>query len=149
VTLKLRLAQPRDSRILFEWRNDPVTRANSKVTEPVKWEDHQKWFDSSLHNSNRVLMIAFLPAGKAVGTVRIDSRDDGAEEVSYTVAPEQRGQGIGKEMMRQIVAASRKDLIAEIKPDNESSIRIVQALGFKEMRRENGLIFYKRVRQSS
>jgi hypothetical protein len=41
MSLCLRIATPEDSHQLWQWRNDPVTRANSKTNEQVPFERHE------------------------------------------------------------------------------------------------------------
>lgn len=49
-----RLATSEDSRDLWIWRNDPVTRAMSITTEEVAWDAHTNWYEKSLSNPNRL-----------------------------------------------------------------------------------------------
>ena len=81
-----------DAETLWVWRNDPATRANSRSSEEVPWERHLAWLESSLTRDDRLLLVADDDRGP-VGTVRWD-HEGGDEEVSITVAPERRGQGL-------------------------------------------------------
>jgi RimJ/RimL family protein N-acetyltransferase len=142
MTVRLRRASSADTQLLFEWTNDVADRANSKNTEPVGWDDHVRWVADSLAAPDRELWIAERD-GMPVGLARIDHLDAGAAELSYSVAPGSRGQGIGKEIVRLALnMAEKRDLFAKIKLGNEPSIRIVRALGFTELWRENGLLVY-------
>src|SRR5437879_8578358 len=97
----LRGANELDAERLFDWRNDPLTRANSLNTDLVTWADHTRWLSASLTRPDRDLLIAERD-GQALGTVRIDYLAD-SRELSWTVAPECRQQGIGKQMVRLAV----------------------------------------------
>ena len=90
---RLRDAVLSDDRDLFRWRNDPETRVWSRDTSDVSWDEHLAWLKSTLRSPNRRLLIAENERG-AVGTVRLDLLD-GAWEMSWTVAPEHRGKGVG------------------------------------------------------
>ena len=57
-TVRLRPATIEDAQRLFEWRNDPQTRAQSLQQQPVAWESHLAWLQASLRNPNRQLYIA-------------------------------------------------------------------------------------------
>ena len=46
--LNLRPVNFDDRKILFEWRNDSLTRKNSLHTETVNWEKHCQWFEKIL-----------------------------------------------------------------------------------------------------
>lgn len=107
VDVRLRPATIADAELLFAWRNDPLTRAQSIHTEPVVWERHLAWLQASLQNPDRQLFIAeqVLPAEQAtvvLGTVRADKVAK-AYELSWTVAPEQRGEGWGKKMVAALI----------------------------------------------
>ncbi|MBI2474286.1 MAG: GNAT family N-acetyltransferase [Candidatus Taylorbacteria bacterium] len=133
-----------DAQLLFQWRNDPETRANSINTEPVPWEKHLEWLRKSISDSDRRLFI-FLQNGKPAGTCRIDRSVENGEEIhelSWTVAPEWRGKGIGKAMIGELLQEkilSGKKKKAVIKPNNIPSIKIVERHGFKRGASSGGL----------
>ena len=83
--LTIRPAKFGDARQLFEWRNDQLTREMSKTANPVLWDEHVEWLTRQLVREEPGLFIAESD-GAPVGTIRIDG-----DEVSYTVAPEHRG----------------------------------------------------------
>jgi RimJ/RimL family protein N-acetyltransferase len=142
----LRRATEADAQRLFDWRNDPATRGNSRSMAPVSWADHVRWLTASLTNSARELLVAERQ-GEAVGTVRLDYSDTDCE-ISWTVAPERRGHGIGKEMIGLAIGNARvAKLRAEIKLDNEPSQRIVRSLGFVESERRSDLAVWRYVRE--
>jgi RimJ/RimL family protein N-acetyltransferase len=114
-----------DAELLFAWRNDPETRVNSVNTDPVSWDGHCNWLRASLQNPDRDLLIAEV-GGVPVGTVRIDRGDE--TELSWTVAPDHRGNGIGKAMVA--LACPNGEVIAQIKPENIASRRIAASTGF-------------------
>ena len=126
--LHFRKATQGDSQRLFKWRNDPETRAQSLNTDSVPWADHKTWFEKTLSNPDRLLLIA-EEEGIPVGTVRIDTKN-GEHELSWTIAPDARGKGVGTRMVTQIVQETRKKLFAKIKPDNVASIKIAEKAGF-------------------
>jgi len=111
-----------DAQRLFDWRNDPLTRAMSKTTDPVEWAGHVGWLERRLSRTAPMLFIAEID-GEPVGTFRVD-----ADEISYTVAPEHRGKGVAKAML-QVAFARFGKLRAEIKPENVASIKAALAAG--------------------
>lgn len=127
-SMKFRKATIGDAKILFEWRNDPKTRANSFNTEPILWKNHIKWLEKILANPNHVLLL-YEKDKKPVGTVRIDMEENSAE-LSWTVAPKARGQKIGKQMIKQAAKEFDKTLTTQIKKENIASIKIAQHAGF-------------------
>ena len=82
--------------------------------------------------SCRITIIEAL--GVAVGQVRFE-REDGGWVISYAVAPEFRGRGLGRPMLAAAIAALRAggaagELIARVKPANLASRRIFAHLNF-------------------
>lgn len=89
----VRAATLGDAELLWQWRNDPATRENSRSHEPVPLESHLAWLQASLAREDRQLLVGEV-AGGPVGTVRWDLETAGEWEVSITVAPDSRGRGI-------------------------------------------------------
>ena len=118
-----------DAEMLLSWRNDALTSQNSINTEPVGLADHLDWLKKSLKSSERRLFIALFD-GKPVGAVRIDHSSEGTE-LSWTVAPEARGKGMGSRMVIGATHLVSDNLIAKIKKTNEASIQIAKKAGFK------------------
>ena len=42
--VRLRRAEANDSRMIWSWANDPLTRAVSFSSDPIPWESHVEWF---------------------------------------------------------------------------------------------------------
>ncbi|MFH1979276.1 MAG: GNAT family N-acetyltransferase [Patescibacteria group bacterium] len=127
-----RKATTRDIKLLFEWRNDPLTRVNSINTKPVPWENHVEWFKKITSNPEYSLFVA-KEKSKLVGTIRIDTKKNKKKpsELSWTIAPKMRGQGLGKKMVTMTVKMSKKPLFAQIKRGNIASEKIAEHAGFK------------------
>jgi spore coat polysaccharide biosynthesis predicted glycosyltransferase SpsG/ribosomal protein S18 acetylase RimI-like enzyme len=158
--LVARPATLQDARMLWHWRNDPATRAVSRSSAEVSWEDHVRWLTGSLTRTDRVLLVIEKVAGtaagaegrvgdvEAVGTVRWDLvRDGEAEneagdewEVSITVAPERRGQSLARSLLRaaelalsETTRASGADVSAYravVHVDNGASVRLFESSGY-------------------
>lgn len=135
----LREATLEDARLLFEWRNDPVTRANSINAGFVPWEAHVGWLEKSLCNPNRLLFIGV--DGQPVGTSRLDLCESHAE-ISYTVSPAHRGNGHGYNLVRETLKHSEAPIRATVKPQNQASRRILEKADFKIAGEEDGLMVY-------
>lgn len=141
--LSLRAATLQDAKTLLVWRNDPQTRVASHNTDEVRLEDHLAWLESSLKKpEQRRLWIAELD-GKLVGTCRADKEDDGWE-LSWTVAPEARGQGVAHKMLLKLIETFQQPLTAQVKKDNMASMKVAERLGFVVEKEENGVLFYRR-----
>lgn len=116
-----------DAERLFAWRNDPVTRANSRNEDEISWNDHLHWLGRML--ASEALLYVAEENGVPLGTCRVDA----GGEVSWTIASEHRGRGHGREMVRLVTEAAKRPLIAEVKASNLASLRIVQELGFQKI----------------
>lgn len=77
------------------------------------------------------------------GFCRAD-HSDGVAELSWTVAPERRGKGVGSRMVS--LAASQIDgpIRAEVKAGNEASRKIAEAAGMTLEREDGGVLYFAR-----
>lgn len=111
-----------DGVMLHRWRNDEATRAASHSTSEVGLASHLQWLSSALANPSRTLFIVEIN-GVPVGTVRADE-DSGVTELSWTVAPEARGMGVAKKMVREAMLLVSGNIKAEVKNSNSASIAV-------------------------
>lgn len=140
--IKLRSAGSSDASFILRLRNDPKTRLFSHNTEEIDRKQHAKWLKEILKNKNRKVFIAEsdkIP----VGVVRADYVKD-AYELSWTVAPEVRGHGVGKKMVSILAKRITKPLRAEVKVGNAGSIRIAESVGMKLDHEDNEILYFKR-----
>ena len=138
--LYLRPATQDDADRLRAWRNDPLTRRNSRHPNPVSAATHAAWLAAALADPNRLLMIA-EQGGHAVGTVRAD-RDGVGWLLSWTVAPAARGRGIGRAMVAELVGRLDGEIRAEVMADNAASRRIAEAVGLRLVRRDGDWTYW-------
>lgn len=141
--MTLRKAATEDSDLLLAWRNHEITRMNSLNSAPVQAKEHAQWLDRSLQSEDRCLFI-IEKSGIPVGTLRIDSLPDGQKELSWTIAPERRGMGIGKQAVQKAID-EHPDWVfmARIKSTNTASIRIAEHAGLRFEREENGVLIFR------
>ncbi|MFD9899667.1 GNAT family N-acetyltransferase [Mesorhizobium sp. NPDC059025] len=120
--MKLRPATVEDARLLFDWRNEPLTRAMSVNAEPVTWEAHLKWLSARLARPDPGLYIC-EEDGNALGMVRVDD-----DQISYSVDMNFRGKGVATRMLtlaRHHFGPKR----ARIKRNNEASAKVATKAG--------------------
>jgi RimJ/RimL family protein N-acetyltransferase len=129
--ITLRQVSLADGQLLFAWRNDPEARRNSRSVEPVRWKDHEAWLSRMLGAPDCVIRIVEAD-GRPVGVVRADRAADGWE-LSWTVAPDARGHGVGRSMLTMFVTGLDGRLIAVIRKDNVASARIAAAAGLSRL----------------
>ena len=127
-SMQLRPATSSDAIALWYWRNDPETRQASRNTEPVSWTNHVDWLSATLANKGVKLLVAEQD-GKPLGTVRFDAAD-GGHEISWTVAPDSRRQGVATEMVARAIEQNPGELFADIKPGNTASQVVAARNGF-------------------
>lgn len=133
-SLALRPAQIEDSRLIWEWANDPTTRLNSFSTELIPWESHLAWFKAKLADPHHVFFLALDAAGMPVGQARYQLNGEEAV-ISVSLAPAQQGQGYGSRIIQlaseRVLAEKAVRIIhAYIKPGNPASIRAFTKAGF-------------------
>jgi RimJ/RimL family protein N-acetyltransferase len=128
----VRLARPEDEGLLLHWANDPLARRMSFHPDPITPEEHTVWFRNVLSGSRATQLIVETLDGTPVGQVRIGQ--DG--EISISLAAERRGRGLAAPSLRAALDWARRELglaraVARIKPDNEASIKVFEAVGFR------------------
>jgi RimJ/RimL family protein N-acetyltransferase len=144
--MKLRPATMNDAKMLFEWRNDPQTRAMSNTQDPVAWEAHVNWLEASLANPARDILIADVEG--PVGTVRRDHDASGTIGVSMTMAPEARGRKLSGPMM-DMATSDPGRYTCGIRADNPASRRGVERAGFGFTHQSDGMDFFIKERRKT
>ena len=131
--ITLRKAKISDSKTIWKWRNDPLTRSMFINKDFIEYKDHLKWFKSKLKNKNSFIFIG-QAFGKNVGMVRIDvSKNIG--EISININPRFRGISLSETLLTDSIQAFRKkkpncELVADIDKKNTASIKIFSSIGF-------------------
>jgi GNAT superfamily N-acetyltransferase len=97
--IRLRPATGEDARNLWQWRNEPETRAASFSTEPIAYDDHVKWLATKLRDRDVFILIAIGQGEVEIGYVRLDVRGDAAE-MSLSLDRAYRGRGLGASAIR-------------------------------------------------
>jgi RimJ/RimL family protein N-acetyltransferase len=140
--IKLTPATMEDADLLFSWRNDPETRKASLSTRSIAFSDHIIWLSRFLKDESKKMYIARKGDGQPVGTVRVE-KIDGRYELSWTVAPEARGNGMGKTMVAKMARMMSNPITAKIKQNNPASVRIAEHAGMTLIQRKNSILYYQ------
>lgn len=142
--ISIRSVHYSDCEDIYVWRSDAVSQSMSFDTDTISYEEHIRWFNSSLNNADRKLYIGKIGSTK-IGVCRFDrNTKSGVVEVSINMNPKCRGSGYGK----RLLAASIKDyqkiskieLLAKIKTKNLASLKIFKSLGFQEISSKEDMI---------
>ena len=64
----LRRVKETDMKLLFDWRNNELVRKNSFCMDPVEWNEHVKWFNTTLVKSS-VLFFILICKEQEVGQI--------------------------------------------------------------------------------
>jgi RimJ/RimL family protein N-acetyltransferase len=143
--VRLRRATEADAALLLAWRNDPLTRANSRRQHALSWEELITPPPGAIRDT-----YIGESEGRAIGSIHLD-RDSARCELSWTVAPAERGRGWGKALVAAAIAEARAsapaggaiDVVAMIKPENHASQRIAESLGFLAEGEHQGLVLWR------
>lgn len=132
--LNLRSVIAEDRKIIWEWANDPITRAASFSSAPIPWNEHIRWFAGKLADPNCQFFMILDAHDCPIGQIRYDIEEREAV-VSIALASSQRGQGYGRQVLckasQGIFENTAVELIhAYIKPDNVRSIHVFSSAGF-------------------
>lgn len=138
--LALRDLSPEDCRLVWEWANDPYTRAMSFSSGSIPFESHRSWFKERILNQEKPFFIAVNQNGIPMGYARFEY-DDSAFCISVDLSHEFRGIGIGSNLIRD---ATRKciekrkcqRIDALLKVDNIPSIHAFRKAGYRKVRNE-------------
>jgi UDP-2,4-diacetamido-2,4,6-trideoxy-beta-L-altropyranose hydrolase len=133
--ITLREVKDLDRELIWQWANDEETRKVSYSQAHISWDEHIRWFDSVLRQNNHRFYIANNGNKKPVGQIRFAS-DDKDTIVSFSVAPDSRRRGYGKEILVKAVKklfneTNTKQILAYVKSENMSSLRVFQKAGFR------------------
>lgn len=130
----LRQVTMADAKLLFDWRNDSLTRKNSFNTGELVYEDHLKWLKKTLEKN--VPFFIMVKDNTPVGQVRL-TEEDNIFYISYSIAEEYRGQGYGREILLAVenkIGLNNPDFefCGEVKKDNIASCKVFEGLGYKK-----------------
>ena len=138
--LTLRAPEPSDLEMLYRLENLPDVWDASWPDAPVSRQmlaDYLIGYSADIARDHQLRLIAQV-GGEAVGAVDIYdySASNSRAMVGIAVLPEWRGKGYGSEMLRQAaeycrVRLSLHQLCAFVARDNEPSLRLFDAAGFK------------------
>lgn len=132
-SLQLRDVEESDARRLWDWANDPATRAASFNSTPIPWPEHQAWLRRQMGDPDAVLQIGEDSA--PIGLVRFALSGEEAD-ISIVLAPEARGRGLAAPLILRgshaLLRAGRTQVIhAYIKPENKASRAAFLRAGYR------------------
>ena len=139
--MRVRRATEKDLLDYYGLVNDDLVRLASFSSSAVTLDEHARWFENSLENKNRIMyVLERINSGtEFLGQVRFDevsaSAFDNTFELDYSIAPSQRGKGLGNKMLLlglKMLAENFQNphVIAKVKLDNFASAKALLKAGF-------------------
>ena len=132
--ISLRPATAADCRQYFDWANDPAVRQQSYNSDPIPYEQHQRWFAAKLADPAETLYLLSY-GDQPLGQVRFSTAGEEAV-ISYALAAPFRGRGLAAPMLERAIAQlaterpALRRLLGYVKNSNEASGRVFAALDF-------------------
>lgn len=126
-----------EGKLIMEWRNDKVTRINSFNQELKEWSTFKTVFCNK-YFEHYIPPLFCVKNNKKIGFIGcIEGDKDNEYKISINLAPEERGKGYGKKIIKIIINYVKigypnvKSFIAEIKESNLPSIKLFEGSSFK------------------
>lgn len=132
--VRIRKAVAADARPMLGWRNEPAVRKASRNEAPIDLATHQSWFESTLADPNRLLLIGEF-SGEPVGVVRFDIDGESADVSIYLLASAV-GRGLGADLLcaaENWLTGARpcvRQVRAEVMADNPPSHALFSGSGY-------------------
>ena len=146
MNVTLRNAVSSDAYALWLWANDPAVRIASGDRGLIQWGEHLDWIAGRLASRDVMMLIGVIALERPIGTIRFETEDRWATaRVSYLVAPEARGDGLGRQLLErgmealvEVHPAARADAL--VTPANGASCHLFRSLGWTEEHSAAGLV---------
>ena len=138
--VEVRLATLDDLDSITEIYNDAILKTTATFDTTPKNRDEQKiWFS---HHGGKYPIVVAESAGTIIGWGSLSQWSDrcaysDTAEISLYVQADQRGKGIGKELMKALLTDGQKaglhTVLARIVEGNEVSVRLHKEFGFQHV----------------
>ena len=142
LSIEIREAEESDARLIFNWSNDPLVRAQSFYPNAIEFENHENWFKKKLQNNNSLLLINKFD-GSDIGLVRFEVEKHKCT-VGILIDEKFRGKGFASLMLinssKYYFKRFSTPIFAHIKKSNKASIRSFEKAGYSFLneKRVNG-----------
>lgn len=133
--MQIRSITEEDSKDIFIWRNDELSRSMSLNSKIITFNEHQDWFIKAINDKNIHFFIGENEASK-LGVVRFNfNSKNNSSELSININPLMRNKSYGKELLEKAIKLYLKKknciLRAKIKIQNAISLKLFKSLGFR------------------
>jgi len=121
--MNFRLAEEKDADWLLRLRNSKLRNGQKPYTAKTSR-------DADLKCAGKLYIYEDDLWEQPAGTILLQERGD-YYGIPWAIAPELRGRGIGKEMVKRAVKEFKGPKIAKIRPDNIASVRCAEYAGYR------------------
>ena len=135
-------ATENDSKNIWEWRNNELTKQMFITTDIVSWETHSSWNEKSLVNPSCYLYLGFLNDNEKIGMCCIDLEvNTNVADVSIILNTKYRSKNLSSQLLSLAITKfceqQNTDLAATIKKSNIGSIKCFTKSDFTFEREDN------------
>lgn len=133
--LNIRKVQDKDSKIIWQIRNNPNARKNSTSLAKIPYQIHQIWFKDFLNNErNHIFVLEQNTSNKQqiVGYCRYEQKQN-VFDISIAIDQKYINRGFGQFMLKETLKFISKfhlPILAKVKKSNYQSMHIFQKNGF-------------------
>lgn len=134
-SISIRKARREDCVQIYHISNHPSVRERSFSSQPIDFQRHQSWFETTLQNPSILFLVA-TSGSDVVGQVRVQLLPTHSGIVNISVSPDYRDGKIGNSLLQAAFRECRAnfpdmlELLAYIKAANLKSIAFFERAGF-------------------
>lgn len=149
-------AEKKDCKIIWKIRNHPSVRQNSSNLKAFSFDEHKNWFSNKYFKNKNNFCYVLKNVNYTIGYCRFDyDNKQKTYVISIAINPKNHGKGLGNYLLSQSVdklkAKLKKKadirLMAEVKKNNISSIKLFERNGFEKNREDkNNYYFQKKLK---
>jgi len=148
--ISIRMVSESDMKFVFNLSNDTLVRSNSYDSSKIKLDQHKKWFQDQLKDSNILFYIVEID-NVLVGQVRFSIKKDYAV-IGIAIINKFRGKGLAQKILniaaKEYFKENKLPIYAYIKKTNLPSVKSFEKTGFtfykNEIVNETESLIYKK-----
>lgn len=130
--ITFREANLSDVSMLLKLRDDPEKMVDAQNYSDFTADALSAEIELALTGNQSKIFLTYVER-QEVGTVRFDRREGGGWRIVWYVAPEMRGFGLGKEMVKAALRLVDSDVYATIHKDQPGNLEIARFAGFTKV----------------
>ena len=148
MNLKIRQANIKDSKYIYELRNDLLSRKYSLNSKQIDYKEHLIWFKKKLNNKKNKIFIIYkdLSKKKKISYVRFD-KNNLFTKVSIAIDRKFRKKGLSYNILNLAEQKLNKDvlLLAEVNKKYMPSLKLFKKLNYVAVERKNNFITFAKI----